>query len=142
VKHVPERENEQGFPRRHKRWVIGDALGISDERVRQIEEHALDNLGSRARPEHWVDRLVELIPGCFSQQRKRWLPPRILYEEEIAKHIPVSPLLVSTINRSNRAATLQSYLQKVGWSKERQQIAAYRFQFLLARGYVGNCPRR
>ena len=66
VKNAPEREDEHGFPRRLKRWVIGAALGISDERVRQIEEDALDAMGSRALPEHWVPGLSNLFPAVSS----------------------------------------------------------------------------
>ena len=114
VKNAPEREDDHGFPKRHKRWVIGLALGISDERVRQIEEGALDAMGSRARPDHWVDRLVELIGSCFAGPTKRWLPPKILYEEEIAKPIRVNGKVAANITRAKRANSSANSHQPLG----------------------------
>ena len=41
VKNAPDREDGYGFPRKHTRQTIGDALGISDEWVRRLEDHSL-----------------------------------------------------------------------------------------------------
>jgi RNA polymerase sigma factor (sigma-70 family) len=41
VKNCPDREDDDGFPRKHKREAIGKALGVSAEWVRRIEEDAL-----------------------------------------------------------------------------------------------------
>ena len=83
VKNAPWREDEHGFPLRHKLWTIGIALNVTDEAVRQIESRALDKMGRKTRPYQWVDRLVELLPLCFEPPKKRWLAPRIRYEEVI-----------------------------------------------------------
>ena len=114
VNNAPEREDDHGFPKRHKRWVIGLALGISDERVRQIEEGALDAMGSRARPDHWVDRLVKLIGSCFVGPTKRWLPPKILCEEEIAKRIRVNGKVAANITRAKRVDLSANSHQPLG----------------------------
>ena len=38
VKNAPDREDDDGFPRKHRRETIGNALRISDEWVRRLEE--------------------------------------------------------------------------------------------------------
>jgi RNA polymerase sigma factor (sigma-70 family) len=41
VKNAPDREDGYGFPRKHTRQTIGNALGISDEWVRRLEDESL-----------------------------------------------------------------------------------------------------
>ena len=83
VKNAPWREDKHGFPLRHKLGTIGIALNITDEAVRQIESRALNKMGRKTRPYQWIDRLVELLPSCFGAPQKRWLAPRIRYEEVV-----------------------------------------------------------
>jgi RNA polymerase sigma factor (sigma-70 family) len=85
VKNCPDREDEFGFPRKHTRKTIGDALGVSDEWVRRLEEGALAEMGrSAARDRFLIDRLVNLLAKVLLEQRKkRWLKPSFLYEEEM-----------------------------------------------------------
>jgi RNA polymerase sigma factor (sigma-70 family) len=86
VQNATDSLDEYGYPKKLKRGVIGEALGITPERVRQIEEVALEDIrrgagGTRQEPDS-LDKLVEALPKQFPT-RKRWLAPRIAYEEVV-----------------------------------------------------------
>jgi RNA polymerase sigma factor (sigma-70 family) len=86
VKNCPDREDDNGFPRKHTRGTIGDALGISDEWVRRLEDDALEEMGRREdRFEFLVERLVECLAEVMKRKKRRWLKPSFLHDEEIVK---------------------------------------------------------
>lgn len=119
VQNATDSLDEFGFPRRLKRAVIGEALGITDERVRQIEDVALENMrrragGTRQEPDS-LDRLVEALLQQFPA-RKRWLCPRIVSEEEViqVKHLP------KRVTRGFRAKGKQDEEQRAVHNWEQQ----------------------
>jgi RNA polymerase sigma factor (sigma-70 family) len=98
------------YPRRLTREFIGAALGISDERVRQIEVSALYEIGLKPKTveEPLIDRLVELL---FTERKKRWLAPRIVLEEEVDKFATL---------RASKQARLQQKIDKEEQQKKAQ----------------------
>jgi RNA polymerase sigma factor (sigma-70 family) len=113
-------------------------------RLRRVETNARAWSAPKPQPkdpEALIDELVRLI-GLVLKPLKQWLPPRIDYDEEIAKPIRIKSKVVGQINRRRKAASAVNYFRQIGWDLARLRQGEVQFQYLLESGYRGNCPRR